>query len=78
MLIGVKLTPRAKQNKIHGTRKDAHGRDLLLVSVTAPADKNKANEALIALLAEHFDVPKSAITLVRGHTDRVKWLEISK
>lgn len=78
MHLCVKLTPRAAADRIGGTRLDANGQEQLLVYVTAPADKNKANEALIALLARHFDVSKSAITLLRGHTDRVKWIEIDK
>jgi uncharacterized protein YggU (UPF0235/DUF167 family) len=39
-------------------------------SVHAPAQDGKANRALIELSADYFCVPKSAITIVRGHFAR--------
>ena len=49
---------------------------VLTVYVTAPPDKNKANEAMLKLLAKHMDVPDSHLTLLRGHTGRNKLIEI--
>jgi uncharacterized protein (TIGR00251 family) len=46
------------------------------VSVHAPAHGNQANQAVIRLLAEHFSVPKSAVTVLRGHTSRKKLIVI--
>ncbi len=48
----------------------------LLVSVHAPAQDGKANQAVIKLLAEHFSVPKSTIKIVRGQFSRKKLIEI--
>jgi uncharacterized protein len=48
------------------------------VSVSAPREKGKANEAIIALLAEYFSVPKSQIKILRGYTAKVKLVEIGK
>jgi len=46
------------------------------VAVTPPPSQNKANEAVIEVLAEYFHLPKSLITIVRGHHTRAKTIEI--
>jgi uncharacterized protein len=46
--------------------------------VTAAPEKGKANEALIKLLASHFDVPKCAVNIIGGKTARTKIIDISK
>ncbi|MFQ6672325.1 MAG: DUF167 domain-containing protein [Candidatus Tectimicrobiota bacterium] len=73
---GVRLTvhvqPRAKATgwtKLHG---DAFG-----VRVAAPPVKGKANQALIAFVAGHFGVAKSAVTIVRGERERRKVLAVA-
>lgn len=49
----------------------------LRVSVgSAPVD-GQANEELIEIMAKHFDVPKSKISIVRGLKGRFKVLEIA-
>lgn len=75
-LIHIKLTPKASSNRIGDIRKDAHGNDVLSAYVTAPPDKNKANEALLDLLADHYNIAPSRLTLVRGHTARNKVIRI--
>lgn len=50
--------------------------DRVQVRVTAIAQDGEANAAVIALLAAALDVPKRAITLVRGATARHKVLAI--
>ena len=46
------------------------------VAVPAPAQDGKANEALIEILAGYFGVPKSTITILRGHSARKKLIEL--
>jgi uncharacterized protein (TIGR00251 family) len=46
------------------------------VAIREPARDGKANLALVDLLARHFDVPKSSITIVRGHASRKKIIEL--
>ncbi len=53
------------------------GQMVLPVYVTAIAENGKANEAMIRLLAKHFDVPASYVRIVRGHTSRQKLIEIT-
>ncbi len=74
--ITVKLTPGARQNKVMGWEEDLFGERTLKVQVTAIPEKGKANKALIALLSKHWKIPKSAITIIRGETNRTKILEI--
>ena len=42
----------------------------------AAAENNEANRALEALIAKAFGVAKSKVSVVRGHTARMKTLEI--
>lgn len=67
----VKVIPNSHKNCFDGLHA---GR--LRVRIQAPADKGKANEMLIAFLAEAFAIPKSHIRVVSGHASRLKKLEI--
>jgi uncharacterized protein YggU (UPF0235/DUF167 family) len=74
--LAVRLTPKAAQNRIDGTALDAEGSAMLKVAVTAVPENGKANAALIALLAKAWKLPKSAIAITAGTTDRRKVLFI--
>ena len=50
----------------------------LLVYVREPAVEGKANKAIIKLLAEYYDVPKSSVEIAKGHTSRTKIVKIVK
>lgn len=73
----VRLTPKAGQNKITGWSTGPDGGKILKISVTAVPEKGKANKALVNLLAKEWKLPKSAILLVKGETDRNKTLIIN-
>ena len=49
----------------------------LLVKTMVAPEKGKANADVVELIAEHFDVPKSCVEVVRGHTASKKVLKIS-
>ncbi len=70
--LAIRVIPNTKQNKIvdEGER--------LKVYLTAPAVDGRANKALIALLAEHFGVRKSSISIIRGEKSRDKVIQIEK
>ncbi len=65
--IQVKVIPRAGRTAIAGTRNGA----LLVRLAAAPVD-GAANDALIALLADTFDVPKRHVSLVSGQRAKSK------
>lgn len=73
----VRLTPKASHTKIGDIAQDAQGHHYLKVYVTAVPEDNKANKALIALLAKTFHLPKSNFYIISGMTDRHKviWFE---
>lgn len=69
--ITVKVIPNARKASV------TQEGDILKVKVTAPAVDGKANQAVIEVLAEHFKVRKSAVTIKRGETSRNKVIEIN-
>lgn len=69
--ISVTVKPQAKNEEV---RKIAEGEYIALLR--APAREGKANEAFIALLADHFSVPKSSVKIIRGQRSRKKLVEI--
>lgn len=78
MRIIVHLTPKASQNKVEGWTEDVKGEKILRVKVTAVPESGKANDALIKLLSAFFKVPKSKISLIRGASSRIKYIEIQE
>ncbi len=71
MKINIKIIPNAKKNKI------MQEADAMKVYVTAPAVDGKANKALIELMADHFDIAKSSVKIIKGEKSRNKVLEIN-
>ena len=66
----IRVIPRAKQNKVV----EEEGR--LKVYLTTPPVEGRANQALIEVLAAHFQVRKGDIRIVRGEKSRDKIIEI--
>jgi uncharacterized protein (TIGR00251 family) len=61
------VQPKGKRNAILGERDGA-----LKVSVTAPPEDGRANDAVIELLHDELDLPRSQLVLLSGHTNRNK------
>ncbi len=70
MVINVRVIPRAKVNRIQETEAG------LRVHVTKPAEDNRANEAVVEMLAEHFGVRKNQVSIIKGEKSRNKLIEI--
>jgi uncharacterized protein (TIGR00251 family) len=70
--LAVRVHPGARRNAVTGTHADA-----LKIALTTPPVDGRANEALIAFLADVLHLPKSNITLVTGATTRSKLLRIT-
>ena len=49
---------------------------ILEVSVSAKPAEGEANKELVELLSDYFEVAKSAIEILHGHTSRHKIIEI--
>ena len=77
LLVDLRLQPGASRAKVDGLAVLDDGATVLKVRVTAPPEDGKANAALVKLLAKAWKRPKSALTLVAGHTDRRKTLALA-
>lgn len=74
--VALRVSPGASRDQIVGIAASGAGQGRVLVSVCAPPDKGKANMAVIKLLAKAWRVPKSAMRIVAGATDRNKIIEV--
>ena len=68
----VRVTPRARQNKVAGKVGDA-----VKVYVTAPPEDGRANEAVIETLADWLGVKRRQIEIVTGDTNRNKVVRVT-
>ena len=73
MSFTIRVTPRASANAVGGARDGA-----LLVRVTAPPVEGKANDAVVALLAEALGVPPSEVHVERGAKARTKRVSVPR
>lgn len=71
VVLSLHIQPGAKKTEVAGP----HG-DALKVRLGAPPVDGKANEALIAYLAERLGLPKSRVILEAGQTSRAKRVRI--
>ena len=70
MRFSITVKPKSKHEKLE---KIATG---YVVYVKEPPIENKANQAVIKLLAKHFGVPQSKIRIVAGGHSKHKVVEI--
>jgi uncharacterized protein (TIGR00251 family) len=71
MLIRVYVTPNAKESSVVRVSED-----YFEVRVDEKAVGGRANKRLVEILAEHFKVPKSRITILKGTKTRNKTIQI--
>jgi uncharacterized protein YggU (UPF0235/DUF167 family) len=67
----LRVAPGAARSEIVGR----HG-EAWKIRVNAAPERGKANEAVLRLLAEVLAVPRRALTLIAGHGDRDKLVEL--
>ncbi len=72
----VRVTPNARRDAIEGWKALADGTVALHVRLNAQPEDGKANKALLAFLAKEWGVSKSALTLQKGESSRLKRLVI--
>lgn len=73
MKITARIKPNSKVEKVEVT-----GDKELRLAIKAPAKEGKANAAAIKLLSEYFGVPKSRISIIKGHASKNKVISIDK
>jgi uncharacterized protein (TIGR00251 family) len=72
-ILFVRATPNAMKPQV-----TVMGENKLSVKVDAPAQDNEANQRLIEILSDHFDVPRSAVFIVKGQKSKNKIIEIGE
>lgn len=77
MQFAVRATPKSGRESVEGWMRDGQGRPVLKVRVAAAASEGAANAAVLALLAKALKRPRSQLTLVAGHTARLKRVEVA-
>jgi hypothetical protein len=76
--LAVRVHPGARRNAVTGLHPAGAGSSAALkIALTTPPVDGRANEALIAFLADALHLPKASIVLVTGATSRSKLLRIT-
>ena len=70
--LAVLITPNAKKTEVIGVLDDA-----LKLKLQAQPIEGRANEALVKFLAGALKLPRSALTITHGHTNRRKLVDVS-
>jgi uncharacterized protein (TIGR00251 family) len=65
------VVPNAKKTEFAGYREGE-----LVLRLNAPAIEGKANKAAIEFVSRFFDVPRSAVFLIKGERSRHKIFQI--
>ena len=66
----IRVTPHSKQNKV------VESDGVLRIYTTVAPENGRANTAVIELLSDYFDVPKSRIKILKGLTGRDKVIAV--
>lgn len=69
--LDVKVSPKASRNAVTGWMGE-----VLKISVTAAPERGKANDAVEQLMADVLGLPRSAVTVVAGHSSKLKRVQI--
>lgn len=76
LVVSVRLTPKAARDAVDGVSSLSDGRPVAVARVRAVPADGAANKALSILLAKTLKVRKSAVTVISGHTSRLKQVRI--
>ena len=75
--MAIRLTPRARADRLDGIARSADGAPVLKASVTAPPAEGRANDALLALLAKSWGVPRRDLAIIGGIKSRSKIVHVA-
>ena len=71
------VTTKASVNRIRIEKREDE-KPIIRVDVTVAPEDGKANKQVVKLLAKELNLPKSALSIVRGLTSRNKMIMIQK
>lgn len=71
MKLSIQVKPNSKKPGIEkNTETD------WIVRVREPATEGKANEAVVKMIAEELDIPKSRVSISHGHNSKKKLVDV--
>ena len=70
--LAVQIQPNAKKTEVVGVLDDA-----LKIKLQAAPVEGKANEALVRFIADTLSVPRSAVDITHGHTNKRKLIAVT-
>lgn len=76
MRLALKVIPNAKKSEAVDWEDDPRAGRVLKLRIAAPPVEGKANRAVILFLSAWLDVPRSAVSLLRGESARLKVVEL--
>ncbi|MEN9416756.1 MAG: hypothetical protein RI988_376 [Pseudomonadota bacterium] len=71
MILQVKVKPRARRSRLAPAEAGPW-----LAELKSPPVDGQANAELVALVAQHFGCPRSAVSIRSGAAGRMKWVEV--
>jgi uncharacterized protein (TIGR00251 family) len=71
LVFNIKVAPGSSKTEVVGIYNG-----MLKVRLSAAPEKGKANQALIRLLSEKFNIPKAQITITAGLTSKIKRVSV--
>ena len=69
----LRVAPGARRSEVVGRLGDAWK-----IRVHAPAERGRANDEVVALLAEHLGVGRAQIRVIAGRSNRDKVIEVDR
>ena len=75
--VAIRLSPRARTDRLVAVAASAEGGQVLKATVTAPAESGRANQALLQLLARSWHLPRRDLSISAGSTSRNKIVRIA-
>jgi uncharacterized protein len=75
--VAIRLTPRAKADRLIAVGAGAGGGQVLKASVTEPPEDGRANDALLRLLARACRLPCRDLAVIAGAASRQKTVQVS-
>ena len=73
----VRVTPGAGRDALRAVEDDGTGTRRLAIAVTAKAEGDAANRAVVRLLAKTWRIPPTSVAIVAGHRSRLKRLRLT-
>ena len=75
--VAIRLTPRARADRLLGIVAAGEGEHLINASVTAPPQGGRANAALLQLLARAWGLKRGELSIVAGAASRSKTVHVA-